>query len=153
MSIPLWQKLCSIIVYLIPWSEVIPFGSHLLNQYMFLQLTIQPAIPILLITKFLPFGSLIIFLTLFLGVIRNQQMPYFLRFNVLQALLLDIGLIIIGYLFQILFTPFASSLIIRTFSSLVFIAMLAIVLFSIYECINNREPDIPGISNAVRIQL
>ena len=35
----------------------------------------------------------------------------------------------------------------------VVVAVLAILLFSLVECLRGREPDLPGISQAVRMQL
>ena len=41
----------------------------------------------------------------------------------------------------------------RTLTSTVLVAMLAIVIFALIECLRGREPDLPGISQAVRMQL
>ena len=41
----------------------------------------------------------------------------------------------------------------RTLSSTVVIAVLAVVIFALVECIRGREPDLPGLSQAVRMQL
>jgi hypothetical protein len=40
-----------------------------------------------------------------------------------------------------------------TLSSTVVIAVLAILVFAIIECLRGREPDLPGLSQAVRMQL
>jgi len=80
--------------------------------------------------------------------------PYFLRFNTLQALLTDIILIVLSFAFTILLQPLAGGgLLIRTLSSTVVIATLAILVFALVECIQGHEPDLPGISQAVRMQL
>ena len=42
---------------------------------------------------------------------------------------------------------------IRDRSSTVVVAVLAILLFALVECWRGREPDLPGISQAVRMQL
>ena len=71
-----------------------------------------------------------------------------------QALLIDIVLIALSFAFTIVLQPIAGgSLLIGTLSSTVLIAMLAILLFSLVECLRSREPDLPGISQAVRMQL
>ena len=99
------------------------------------------------------FGSLLIFFLLFLAVARNQRVPYFLRFNTLQALLIDITVLLVSYAFQILVLPIGSGLIMRTLSNTVLIAILAIIIFSLVECLQGKEPELPGISQAVRMQL
>jgi membrane protease YdiL (CAAX protease family) len=101
----------------------------------------------------IPFGSLLIFFLLFLAVVRNPKVPYFLRFNTLQALLVDIVVVLLGYAFQILLQPLSGAFMLRTLTSTVLVAMLAIVIFALIECLRGREPDLPGISQAVRMQL
>ena len=90
---------------------------------------------------------------LFLAVVRNPRVPYFLRFNTLQALLVDIVVVLLGYAFQILLQPLSGAFMLRTLTSTVLVAMLAIVIFALIECLRGREPDLPGISQAVRMQL
>ena len=90
---------------------------------------------------------------LFLAVVRNPKVPYFLRFNTLQELLVDIVVVLLGYAFQILLQPLSGAFMLRTLTSTVLVAMLAIVIFALIECLRGREPDLPGISQAVRMQL
>ena len=101
-----------------------------------------------------PFGGLLLFFVLFLGVVRNPNVPYFLRFNALQALLTDIVVIVLSFAFSILLRPIGGdTLLVGTLSSTVVIAVLAILVFAIVECLRGREPDLPGLSQAVRMQL
>ena len=153
MLIPNWQKLVAICIYILPWSDAIPFGSNLFMQFPILQVIAIPAIPLIILERLIPFGGLIIFFALFLGVIRNSNIPYFVRFNTLQAILIDICLVLLNYAFQILIRPLGNDLIFRTLSSTCLVAILAIMIFSIVECLQGKEPDLPGISDAVRMQL
>ena len=157
MEIPLWQRLLAPLVYLLPWSDAIPFGLGLdgvFNQVPLLRLLIVPAIPFIQLNRGIPFGGLLLFFVLFLAVVRNPKVPYFLRFNTLQALLTDIVLVVLSFAFGILLQPVAGgSLLMGTLSSTIVIAVLAILVFAIVECLRGREPDLPGISQAVRMQL
>ena len=157
MEIPLWQRLFAPLLYLLPWSDAIPFGLGLdgvFNQVPLLRLLIVPAIPFIQLNRGVPFGGLLLFFVLFLAVVRNPNVPYFLRFNTLQALLTDIVLIVLSLAFRILLQPVAGgSLLMGTLSSTIVIAVLAILVFALVECLRGREPDLPGISQAVRMQL
>ena len=156
MEIPLWQRVIAPLVYLLPWSDAIPFGLGLdgvFNQVPLLRLLIVPAIPFMQLQR-VPAGGLLLFFVLFLAVVRNPNVPYFLRFNTLQALLTDIVLIVLSLAFRILLQPVAGgSLLMGTLSSTIVIAVLAILVFALVECLRGREPDLPGISQAVRMQL
>ncbi len=99
----------------------------------------------MIIERSLPFGGLLLFLIVFAGVVRNTNIPYFVRYNACQALLLNIVLIIITYLARIL--PLSE------FGSIVFVFALSILIFSVFNCIKGVEPEIPFISNSVRMQI
>ena len=146
-------KILAIILYMIPWADTLPFGNHLFLKYPLLQIIQIPAIPIILIERSIPYGNLLLFLAVFIGLIRNQKISYFLRFNALQALLINIGLIIVSYTFQLFLNPFASTLIIRTFSTTILIGIFSTIIYSTWWCSQGKEPDLPGISNAVKMQL
>ena len=153
MNIPVYQRILAILIYILPWSDSIPFGWHLFEIFPPLKLLIIPAAPILILKQTIPFGSLILFFGLFIGVIRNQNVPYYLRFNTLQALLLDIIIVLFSYTVRILIAPIGSSLILRAFSSTLLISMLTIMIFMVIESVQGKEPDLPAISQAVRMQL
>ena len=159
MEPPLWQRLVAPLMYLLPWSDAIPLGlgpDGLFLQYPVLRPLVLPALPVMQLERSIPFGlgGLLLFFVLFLAVVRNPNVPYFLRFNALQALLTDIALIVLSIGFRLLLQPIAAgSLLLGTLSSAVVVAVLAILLFSLVECLRGREPDLPGISQAVRMQL
>ena len=149
MDIPVWQRCLGFLIYLFPWSDAIPFGlgfNGVFNQIPLLRLLTLPAIPFAALELIpLGLGGLLLFFVLLFAVVRNANVPYFLRFNTLQALLIEIGAVL---------TPILpGSLLISTLNSAVVLAVLAIWIFATVECIRGREPDLPGISPAVRMQL
>ena len=100
----------------------------LFNQIPLLRLLIVPAIPFIQLQRVVPFGGLLLFFVLFLGVVRNPNVPYFLRFNALQALLTDIVVIVLSFAFSILLRPIGGdTLLVGTLSSTVVIAVLAVM--------------------------
>ena len=146
-------KILGILLYMIPWADSISFGNHLYLKYPFTQIIQIPAIPIIIIERSIPFGNLLLFLGIFIGLVRNHKVSYFLRFNALQSLLINIGIIIISFIFQIFFSPFENSLVIRTFSSTLLISLFAIITYCIWSCSQGNEPNLPGISQATKMQL
>ena len=99
----------------------------------------------ILIENSLPFGGLLLFLIIFAGVVRNPKIPYFIRFNGCQALLLEIALLIFSYVLRII-----------QFNELglvLFISTVAIFIFSFVQCLYGIEPEIPFISKSARMQI
>ncbi len=147
------SKIIGVLLYRIPWSDSLTFGNHLYIKYPFIQIIQILAIPIILIERSIPFGSLVLFLAIFFGLVRNSKVSYFLRFNALQSLLINIGIIIASFIFEIIFSPFANSLIIRTLSSSLLISIFLMIIYSVWSCTQGNEPNLPGISQAAKMQL
>ena len=139
------QRLSSVFLYTLPLKASIPFGYYLFYKYSFLKILLFLTIPISIIEKSLPFGSFLLFIILFAGLVRNPKVPYFVRYNACQALLIDIALIIIYYLLMIF--PIVE------LRSIIFIFTLCIFIYSISQCIYGVEPEIPLISKSVRMQI
>ena len=139
------QRATSVIFYTLPLKASLPFGYYLLYKFSFLKVLLLLTFPVAIIERSLPFGRLLFFIILFVGVVRNPNVPYFVRYNACQALLLDIGLIIFTYLIRIF--PLSEV------GSIIFIFTLAIFIFSIFQCIKGVEPEIPLISKSARMQI
>ena len=151
-DIPWWQRLLAVLAYLLPWSDALPFAGSLDNLFPALQWLMLPALPVLLLERSVPFGGFLLFLVLFLAVVRNSKVPYLIRFNVLQAILLDIVLVVVSLAFQLLqlrTMGFAG----RTLDNTVFLGMLVLLVFAVVQCIRGKEADVPSLSEAVRMQL
>ena len=141
----IFQRLSSVFLYTLPLNASISFGYYFFYKYSFLKFLLFLTFPIAIIEKSLPYGSFLIFLILFAGLVRNPKVPYFVRYNACQALLIDIALIIISYILRIL--PIAE------LGSIIFIFTLCIFIYSISKCIYGVEPEIPFISESVRMQI
>ena len=139
------QRIASVFLYTLPLKASIPFGYYLFYKYSFLKILLFLTFPIAIIEKSLPFGSFLLFIILFAGLVRNPNVPYFVRYNACQALLIDIALIIISYLLRIF--PIVE------LGSIIFIFTLCIFIYSISQCIYGVEPEIPLISKSVRMQI
>ena len=146
-------KILGVLLYMIPWADCLTFGNHLYIKYPFTQIIQIPAIPIILIERSIPFGNLLLFLAIFIGLVRNTQISYFLRFNALQSLIINIGIIIVSFILEIIFSPFANSLIVRTISSTLLISLFSVIVYCVWSCTQGNEPDLPGISQATKMQL
>jgi uncharacterized membrane protein len=152
---PIWQRLLAALAYLLPWSDAIPFGQALFGPLPWLRWLALPALPVMQLQEAIPLGSLVLFMLLFLAVVRNPQVPYLIRFNVLQAILLDIVLVLLSLAFNILLGPLGGSLgfLVRTLQNTVFLGALLLVLFAVVQNLRGKEANIPTVSEAVRMQL
>ncbi|MEO1672198.1 MAG: Tic20 family protein [Cyanobacteria bacterium J06631_2] len=92
------------------------------------------------------FGSLVVFFVLFIAVVRNEKVPYFIRFNTLQSILFGIAISLISIVFD-----YIGGL--GLIGGLVFVIATGASLFCIVECAMGRYPEIPTVSAAAYSQL
>lgn len=154
-SIDTKDRIFAALPYLLPLISALAFSNPLISQFPFLRIIFIPLLPILAITNTIPFASFIIFLILYMAVVRNERISHFIRFNTLQALLIDILLSLITIAFQYLLAPALSSLplILETLTNVIFLGALAACGYSIVQSFLGRYAEIPAFSEAVRAQV
>ena len=152
-NIPLWQKLFGFYVYFFPLTETLRVGSRILDIFPALQYLYLPCLPIITIKKILPLSDLILFILIFILIIRNQNIDFSCRFNSLQAILLGIMLNLFTYGFSIIILPLGISLITSNIQDMIFITSVAFIIFCLIETVQNKLPEIPFISDAVKMQI
>ena len=153
-STTIQDRIFSSLPYLLPLTSSIGFSSAVLQEVPTLGTLLAPLLlPVLWIYQTLPFASLIIFFGLFLLVVRNEKVPHMIRFNTMQALLVDILMVVIGLVLPILGRVDSSNLVVVALSSTVFIGVLAIVIFSVVQSLRGLYAEIPTLSDAAYMQV
>lgn len=143
------DRIFAALPYLLPLISGLMFGRFLFTQFPALQVIFVPLMPVLLVYTTIPFASLIIFFALFLLVVRNERIPHFIRFNTLQAILIDIVLAVCSYILPLLGRGFVA----ETLSNVIFLATLAACGYSVVQSLLGRYAEIPPISEAVYMQV
>jgi len=137
--------------YLLPLIDALSFGRFLFTQFPVLQLLLIPLAPLMELYR-LPFASLIIFFALYLGVVRNENISHFIRFNAMQAILLDIVLMLCRLVLQILEGP-QVAFIAETLYNMVFLGAFAAFVYAVVQSLLGRYAEIPPLSDAVYMQV
>jgi hypothetical protein len=139
--------------YLLPIISALPFGSFLFRQFPALAIILVPLQPVLFIYSAIPFAGLVIFFLLFLLVVRNERIIHFIRFNTMQAILLDILLVLCSLLFDILMRGLGTNLVTETLFNIVFLGTVAACGYSIVQSLLGHYAEIPTLSEAVHAQV
>lgn len=147
------DRIFAALSYALPLLDVIGFGRFLFKQFPPLQLIYLPLAPLMPIYR-LPFASLIIFFVLFLAVVRNEKISHFIRFNVMQAILIGIVLSLVGLAFSILI-PITGpeSLLTETLFNVIFLGTISASFYAIIQSALGKYAEIPGISEASYLQV
>jgi hypothetical protein len=76
--------------YLLPLLDTLPYGRFLFLQFPFIARALAPLGPVNALYHIFPFAPFIIFLGVYSGVVNNQSLSRYIRYNAMQAVLLDI---------------------------------------------------------------
>ncbi|NET69971.1 MAG: hypothetical protein F6K62_02645 [Sphaerospermopsis sp. SIO1G2] len=151
-SVP--DRIFACLPYLIPLIESLRFGSSLILQFSVLETLLFPILIIGAVYESLgAFGQIAIFFALFLLVVRNERISHFIRFNTMQAILLDIVLILFSIGLRILSSAPGTGFASQTLGNTVFLGILASFSYAVFQSIMGRYAEIPAISDAVHMQV
>lgn len=146
------DKIFACLPYLLPLLDGLVYGRYLFQQFPPLQLILVPLSPLLQIYRGIPFFGMIVFFALYLLVVRNDNISHFIRFNTMQAILLDIILVLCGLILSILGGSLGG-FIIETLSNMIFLGILASFIYAVVQSVMGRYAEIPTISDAVYMQV
>jgi uncharacterized membrane protein len=146
------DRIFACLPYLLPLVEGLVYGSYLFREFPPLSLILVPLSPVLALFGAIPFAELIIFFGLYFLVIRNENISHFIRFNAMQAILLDLILILSGLILGIV-QGGLPVFIVETISNTIFLGLVAAFIYTVVQSIRGQYAEIPGISDAVYMQV
>jgi Chloroplast import apparatus Tic20-like len=146
------DRLFSALPYLLPLFYGVQFGDFLFEMFPVLTVILIPVFPVALLYS-IPFAGFAIFMALYLLVVRNDAIAYFIRFNTMQALLLGIVLFLCQLVQMVLENIAGLDLILKVFSNFVFIGVVGVVVYSVVQSLRGIYAEIPTISEAVKSQV
>lgn len=146
------DRIFACLPYLLPLVEGLAFGKFLFSQFPALQVLFVPLAPVLLLYS-IPFAGVIIFFALFLLVVRNESINHFIRFNTMQAILIDIVLILCSLILPILSPIPGAGFALQTLNNTIFLGVAIAVVYTVVQSLRGRYAEIPAISDAVYMQV
>nr|YP_010198513.1 hypothetical protein LK037_pgp176 [Gracilaria pacifica]UAD86929.1 hypothetical protein [Gracilaria pacifica] len=158
-NITLVDRLSSILPYWLPLLEGLQnFGQQILPDYPFniMQVYKKTLMPLVIFYVTHPTLAVIIFFILYYLFVRNKSpIPDrpFIRFNVLQSILLFLINSLLGATFRALPIEFRMSLYGLMLCNTLFWFVLSTIIYSIIKSVEGKYAKIPVISQAVRIQI
>ena len=147
------DRIFACLPYLLPLMHGFTLGVFLLQEFPVLQYLFLPLIPLLQIYSSIPFASLIVFFALYLLVVRNESISHFIRFNTMQAIMIDIVILLCSLLLRILVSIPVASFATQTISSTIFLGIVAAVAFAVTQSLRGKYAEIPALSDAVHTQV
>ncbi|NJK33903.1 MAG: hypothetical protein HC919_02560 [Oscillatoriales cyanobacterium SM2_2_1] len=157
--IPPGDRALGCLPFLLPLSASVVYGASFFAQVPVLAVPFLPFFWLygnILSFPVVPFlgisGEFVIFAGLYLLVVRGAGLPLFVRFNAMQAILIQIALFIGQIITEVVATALGSPLLLQTLSNTLFMGVFTVCGLAIYECCVGRFAEIPSISQAAMTQ-
>ncbi|GLT57473.1 hypothetical protein SLA2020_304410 [Shorea laevis] len=148
------DRIISAICYFYPFFDGIQYGKYVIAQFTPLQVMIQPLVPAIRIFKSFPLNGFLVFLTLYFVIVRNPSFSRYVRFNTMQAIVLDV-LLIFPDLLERSFNP-RDGLgldLMMSLDSTVFLFILVCLIYGSSSCLLGQMPRLPIVAEAADSQV
>nr|QKY65038.1 chloroplast protein import component Tic20-V [Passiflora biflora] len=148
------DRLISAICYFYPFFDGIQCGKYVITQFSPIQTLIQPLVPAVRVFKSFPLNGFLVFLTLYFVVVKNPNFSRYVRFNAMQAIVLDV-LLIFPDLLERSFNPgggFGLDLL-MSLDSTVFLYLLVCLIYGSGSCMLGQLPRLPIVAEAADRQV
>uniref|UniRef100_A0ACD5Z411 Uncharacterized protein n=1 Tax=Avena sativa TaxID=4498 RepID=A0ACD5Z411_AVESA len=150
------DRLVAAVAYLYPFLDGAQHGRFIVAQYPFFNALLSPLAPAARLFHSSPLTPFLLFITLYFAVVRNQQaFSRFVRFNAMQAVALDVLLIIPDLLAQS-FAPSGAGIGLDIFMSAentVFLFLLVCLFYGGGACLLGMTPRLPIVADAAERQV
>ncbi|KAI3502346.1 hypothetical protein L1887_30380 [Cichorium endivia] len=153
---PVTDRLISAAAYFFPFFNGLQYGRFLFAQYpKTLGLVLEPFLPLLSVYRSIPYASYLAFLVLYIGVVRNTNVSRYARFNAMQAVVLDV-LLVLPLLVQRIFNPGPHGIggkIVMMSHNAIFVFVVVCFVYSLVFSILGRTPKLPLVGDAAGRQF
>ena len=141
------------LAYLLPIADVYFFGLFVFREFPIIEQLYQPLAPLLAINNN-QIGSLVLFFGLYVGVVVNPQISRFIRFNVLQSILIGILISLCGLLLRYVLLPIIGmGAVTQVLMNVVFYGTIAVSGYGIFMSALGKYTEIPQLSDTAQMQI
>ncbi|XP_022149956.1 protein TIC 20-II, chloroplastic-like [Momordica charantia] len=152
---PATDRLVSAVAYTLPFFNSLQYGRFLFAQHPALGVAFQPLLPVLGLYRSIPHSTFVAFFALYLGVVRNPAFSHYVRFNSMQAVTLDV-LLVVPLLIQRILSPgragIGFQIMVWGHNGLFVFSVLCFV-YSLVSCLLGRTPHLPLVADAAARQI
>lgn len=141
---------------MLPLLDALPYSKFIMLQYPFIARAMAPLGPLYALYTALPFAPFIVFIAVYSGIVNNYSLGRFIRYNAMQAVLLDILLIIPQVLLDDVFKQPTGGLALQAYISTentLFLFVAVSVAYGMGSCLVGQMPRLPLVAEAADTQV
>lgn len=150
------ERVVGALPYLLPLFDGLRYGKFLFLQFPLFANVIAPLNPLIQLYFSVPFAGLAAFFAVYILIINNYEWPRNVRFNAMQAILLDIILILPGLIESVLkIRPMGGlglQLYVQVYNA-IFLFIFAAVVYGVVSSMIGKTARIPLVADAADAQV
>ncbi|CAN0923843.1 Protein TIC 20-v, chloroplastic [Linum grandiflorum] len=153
-SVDVGDRIISAVAYFYPFFDGVQYGKYVITQFAPIQTLIQPLFPAIRVFKSFPLNGFLVFMALYFAVVRNSNFSRYVRFNTMQAIVLDV-LLIFPDLLERSFNPKegVGLDLVMSLDSTVFLFLLVSLIYGSSSCLLGQLPRLPIVADAADRQV
>lgn len=148
------ERVVAAVSYFLPLLDGIQYGRYFFQQFPAAESAFYPLFPLLQAYKSIPYSNLIVFFTLYLGVVRNDRTSRYVKFNAMQAVVLDV-LLILPQVIERIVSPrsgFGFQIFVLLYNTL-FLFLVVSFVYGVISCLLGNTPRLPLVADAADAQV
>ncbi|KAJ4721574.1 protein TIC 20-v, chloroplastic [Melia azedarach] len=152
---PATERLISAVAYTLPFFNSLQYGRYLFMQYPNLGVLFDPLLPLLSLYRSVPYASFVAFFALYLGIVRNPSFSHYVRFNSMQAVTLDV-LLVVPLLLTRIFNPGRAGIGFKLMvlgHNAVFVFSSFCFVYGLVSSLLGKTPYLPFVADAAGRQI
>ncbi|KAJ4721588.1 Protein TIC 20-II, chloroplastic [Melia azedarach] len=152
---PATERLISAVAYTLPFFNSLQYGRYLFMQYPNLGVLFDPLLPLLSLYRSVPYASFVAFFALYLGIVRNPSFSHYVRFNSMQAVTLDV-LLVVPLLLTRIFNPGRAGIGFKLMvlgHNAVFVFSCFCFVYGLVSSLLGKTPYLPFVADAAGRQI
>lgn len=149
------DRLVAALAYLLPLMAGLRYGRFFFREFPISAQILVPLQPVIQLYYYTPLSGFIIFLGLYMGIALNRNFSRFVRFNAMQAILLDISLslpTIIEWIIRPPSSGMALQMYIASYNA-IWVFVFACVVYGVVACLAGAKPRLPIVADAADHQV
>ncbi|KAI8464447.1 MAG: hypothetical protein J3K34DRAFT_491508 [Monoraphidium minutum] len=150
------DRVLAAVPFLLPFLDAFSYGRFLFYQFPAVARAVSPLAPLLSLYHSVPFAALVCFFGIYIGIVNNQALSRYVRFSAMQAVLLDILLVLPRLLEQLVSPPTTAGAALQAYigaQNTIWVAVAACVAFGAGGALLGKEARIPFVADAAEAQI
>ena len=150
------DRVVALLPYLVPLLDGLRYSRFFFQQFPQTIFLLQPLQPLASMYYRIPFAGVISFFAIYMGLAENRQMSRFVRFNAMQAIIVDVCLVLPGMIEYVLSPGRMSGAAMEMYKlcyNCVWVVVLAAFCLAAVGCLSGQMFKLPFVGDAADMRI